>query len=301
MKLTAITNSTFGIATALFLSKLLPPAVAYPLTSLMARIVCSQKNLEIVNTVRCNQWVIHDQKLEADQLDKCVYAVFKSHLNCLYDLYHNVNHPGRIAKKVSFSQELIDLIKRHEGTNRGLLILAPHLSNFDLVGMSMVKNLVKFTILSYPNPPSGYHWQNKIREISGMEVLPMSQVNLRLAGERLKSGGIVITGLDRPMESTNYPVNFFSHPAMLPVTPIRLALKYDSQVAVCACINQKKGKYTIYSSPYIELERNPNLSLELIENTERTLQYAEEFIRQYPEQWAMFYPVWPQFLGKINL
>jgi KDO2-lipid IV(A) lauroyltransferase len=299
MKLTSITNSTFGIASALFLSKILPPVIAYPLTNLMARIVSKQKNLEIVDTVRCNQWVIHDQKLNADQLDKCVYTVFKYHLSCLYDLYHNVNRPGQIAKKVTFSQELIELIKRHEGSKRGLLILAPHLSNFDLVGMSMVRNLVKFTILSYPNPPSGYHWQNKIREISGMEVLPLSQVNLRLAGERLKSGGIVITGLDRPMESSNYPVNFFSHSTMLPVTPIRLALKYNAQVAVCACINQKKGKYTIFSSPPIELERSPNLSTELIKNTEHTLRIAEEYIRQYPEQWAMFYPVWPQFLGKI--
>ncbi len=301
MNLTTLTNSTFGIATALFLSKLLPPVIAYPLTSLMARIVSKQKNLEIVNTVRCNQWVVHDQNLDAEQLDKCVYAVFKSHLICLYDLYHNVNHYSRITKKVTFSPELINLIKQHEGTNRGLLILAPHLSNFDLVGMCMVRNLVKFSVLSYPNPPSGYHWQNKIREISGMEVLPMSQVNLRLAGDRLKSGGIVITGLDRPMESTNYPVNFFSHPTMLPVTPIRLALKYNAQVAVCACIHQKSGMYTIYSSPAIELERNPNLSLELIKNTECALQIAEEFIRQYPEQWAMFYPVWPQFLGKINI
>jgi KDO2-lipid IV(A) lauroyltransferase len=301
MKLTSLTNSTFGIATALFLSKLLPPVIADPLTSLMARIVYKQKNLEIVDTVRCNQWVIHDQNLDSEQLDKCVYAVFKSHLNCLYDLYHNVNHPNRIAKKVTFSSELIDLIKQHEGTKRGLLILAPHLSNFDLVGMSMVRNLVKFTVLSYPNPPSGYHWQNKIREISGMEVLPMSQTNLRLAGERLKSGGIVITGLDRPMESSNYPVKFFSHSTLLPVTPIRLVLKYDAQVAVCACIHQKRGKYTIYSSPFIELERSPNLATELIENTERTLRIAEKFIRQHPEQWAMFYPVWPQFLGKIKI
>lgn len=299
MKLTKLINSSFGIATALLLSKLLPPPVAYRLVGPIAGIISKQKNLDIIKTVRCNQWVIHDQKLDSKQLDTCVYQVFKFHLSSLYDFYHNVNHPERIDKKVTFSPDLIELIEQHKGSDRGLLLLSPHLSNFDLAGIAMVRNLTKYTILSYPKPPSGYYWQNKIREGSGVEVLPMSQVNLRLVGERLRSGGVVITGIDRPMEASNYPTIFFNHPAMLPVTPIRLALKYNAQVAVCICLHIKNGMYTITSTQPFEMERNPNLALELTSNTERVLRIAEEYIRRYPEQWAMFYPVWPQFFGKM--
>ncbi len=181
----------------------------------------------------------------------------------MYDLYHHIHRLDKIKAKVSFSPQLVELLKTHANSQRGMLILIPHLSNFDLAGAALALGGVKFSTLSYPQPPSGYRKQNKFRLDMGIEVLPISLSNLTIAGERLKSGKIVITGIDRPMEKSNYIPRFFNHCAMLPVTPIRLALKQQALVSVCACISQKDGKYVIHATEPIE-EAYPKSHQELI-------------------------------------
>ena len=37
---------------------------------------------------------------------------------------------------------------------------------------------------------------------------------------------------------------------------------------------------------------------ELIVNAEAVLKVAEGYLKKAPEQWAMFYPVWPQVLNE---
>lgn len=32
---------------------------------------------------------------------------------------------------------------------------------------------------------------------------------------------------------------------------------------------------------------------DIVENAEKVLSFAEKFIRKYPDQWSMFYPIWP--------
>ncbi len=299
MNLYSIVNSKFSIAFALLLSKTLPPAIAYRVADFLTWFVSQQKQLDIVRAVRVNQWVIHDQAISAHQLDVCVKAVFKRHFRSLYDLYHHINLPDKISKKVIFSPELQNLLHEHEQSKHALMILIPHLSNFDLAGRALAIRGVKYSILSYPQPPSGYRWQNKLRQEVGIEVLPMSLSSLRQAGERLQAGGLVITGVDRPMEQSNYHPIFFNQPTMIPVTPVRLALKYDAQVVICACIARKKRKYEIIATAPIQMVRNPNLQVELTSNTERVLQEVEKLVRTYPDQWAMFYPVWPQLFGTM--
>lgn len=294
MKSTSFFNSSFIISLALLLSRIIPPAVAYRITDLLAGFISSLRKLEIVKAVRLNQWVVYDQKITAKQLDVCVYQVFKCHFRSMYDMYHHIHRQDKIKAKVSFSPQLSELLKLHTNSQSGMLIIIPHLSNFDLAGAALALGGVKFSILSYPQPPSGYRKQNKFRLDVGMEVLPISLSNLKIAGERLKSGKIVITGIDRPMEHSNYVPRFFGHSAMLPVTPVRLALKQQALVSICACISIKKGKYVIHATKPIEMKHFPNLHQELTFNTELILDEIEQLIRQHPEQWAMFYPVWPE-------
>jgi KDO2-lipid IV(A) lauroyltransferase len=219
----------------------------------------------------------------------------------MYDLYHNIYRHDRIRQKVTFSTELMTLLQKHKLSGQGLLIAAPHLSSIDLAGISLALGGVEFSIISYPQPPSGYRLHNKIRQDVGIEVLPASFNNLRIAGERLQEGKIVITGIDRPMQESNYIPDFFGHPAKVPVTPVRLALKHNAMVAVCACISSLKGRYEIAATEQIPLVRHPNLSSELTINTERILQEVEQLIRAHPEQWAMFYPVWPKLSGTMPI
>lgn len=299
MKLTSIINSSFVSALGLFLSKTVPPFLAYRITDILAGFISTQKKMDLVNAVRVNQWVAHDCNLSSTELDKKVYLVFKYHLRSMYDLYHNIYRYNRIRKKVVFSDELKALLETQKQTGRGLLIAAPHLGSIDMAGIALALSGVKFSILSYPQPPSGYRMHNKMRQDVGIEVLPSSFNNLRAASDRLSEGRILITGVDRPMMETNYLPLFFGQPVKVPVTPVRLALKHNALVAVCACISDLKGNYQITSTEPLTMVRNPNLNRELTENTEVILCEVEKLIRKHPEQWNMFYAVWPDLSGTM--
>ena len=301
MKLTSIINSSFISGLGIFLSKTVPPFLAYRISDLLAGFISTQKKMDLVKAVRVNQWVAHDFQLSSAELDKKVYRVFKYHLRSMYDLYHDIYRYDRIREKVEFTRELKELLQFQKQTGQGLLIATPHLGSFDMAGIALALGGVQFSILSYPQPPSGYRLHNKIRQDVGIEVLPSSFNDIRTASKRLQEGRIVITGVDRPMQDSNYIPHFFGQPAMVPVTPVRLALKQNALVAVCACISNLKGKYHITATKPLPMQRNPNLSSELTGNTEIILHEVEQLVRKHPEQWNMFYAVWPDLSGKIPL
>ena len=175
----------------------------------------------------------------------------------------------------------------------GLLL---HMGAYDLAGFAIALRKMNPQILSYPNPNAGYQYHNQLRIDRGLNVTPLSMSALHQASQFLKSGGTVITGVDRPWKNDNHQPRFFDEPSKIPVTTIQLALRTKVPVSIIACIRQKEGHYILHGTDPISMDPKDDRDQELIYNTEKVLSLAEPFIRQWPDQWAMFYPVWPQYM-----
>jgi lauroyl/myristoyl acyltransferase len=176
---------------------------------------------------------------------------------------------------------------------RGTFMVLPHLTGFDLGGLLLASLGFKFLTLSYPNPPKGYEMQNKLRNDRGEEVMPMSFESTQLARARLQAGGTVLTGIDRPFPGMDYHPRFFGRPVELPVAYVKLALKTNARVHLIAVRPLPNMKYEIDASDEIPLVRYSDPKQELEENATAILKVAEAYIRENPESWAMFYPMWP--------
>jgi lauroyl/myristoyl acyltransferase len=292
-------NSRFGIGIVLALGKIIPPKTGYRLGEKIARIIVSFRNNPMVKAVRANQWVVSGKKLDTRQLDEITLKTFQHTANCLYDLYHNLPHPEQIMNMVSMSPKLIGLLNKSLSAKKGTIILAPHMSNFDMAGRAMALHGFPILVLSYPQPPGGYQWQNKMRQEYGIEIAPMSFESLRSARERLKNGGLVLTGMDRPMQTSNHCPNFFGYPAPVPVTYVSLASMTRSNMVVASCIGTGQGSYMVDCSDIIQFIPHEDKNVEFIINAERVIQEAEKFISTAPDQWSMFYPVWPWALDTM--
>jgi lauroyl/myristoyl acyltransferase len=109
----------------------------------------------------------------------------------------------------------------------------------------------------------------------------------------------VFTALDRPLAKTKYQPLFFGRASHLPVHYISLAIKAEVRVIVAASVWMPDRRYHFLISEPIYLTRYPDRQTELIKNAEAVLQVAESYIRQYPEQWSMFFPVWPAALNEV--
>ena len=299
MSLQKLINGPIGISLILTLGRILPPKLGFALADWVANILIKKNNLGAIRATRANQWIVSGRSLNSEELDQITEETIRNTARWLFDLYHHLHNYEKILEKVTLSPKLIQLLDSRLGGDEGTLMVAPHLSNFDLAGRAIVLNGYDVQALSYPQPHGGYQWQNKLRRDAGMNITPMSFESMRAAKELLKKGGGVVTGLDRPLETTNYYPRFFGFPAPVPTSYVRMALQTHSAVLVIAAIGLPQENYHVECSDLIYMETDPDPVKEIEKNAEKVLKEAEKFIRAYPTQWGMTYPVWPFALEEM--
>ena len=298
--LQTIINSRFGVGCTLWLGRTVGPGPGYWLADRLARALASLRRTAIVRAVRANQWVIGEGRLSADELDAAVRETFRHTGHCLYDLYHNLGNLEAMRRLLEFGPRVEGLLERCREGKEGLVIGGPHLSNFDFVGQAAAMWGLRFQALSYPQPGSGYRWQNEMRRKAGIEITPACMASVRQAARRLQEGGMVLTGLDRPDPTSKYRPHFFGRPAALPILHVYLALKARVPVVVAAAVMRPDGVYRMLVSDPIPMRSYTDRQAEVVNNAERVLEVTADFIRQAPRQWAMFYPVWPEALAEVS-
>ncbi len=177
-------------------------------------------------------------------------------------------------------------------SGRGLFILGCHVSNFDLAGIALSQFMpVPLQVLSLAEPPPGLEHFNRLREKAGAMITPISGAALRDAMLRLREGGAVITGVDRPVGEGDAVVDFFGAPASLPVGYVRIPLKTDCLV-ITACAFYEDEEYRIFANPPLEMLRTGDRERDIEINHRQILDQVEGLIARRPEQWLMFERVW---------
>jgi len=297
--LRSLINGPLGIGLVLAIGKALPPKQGYDLAYWVGNQLAKRKDSPMVRSTRANMWVVTGQKLSSKELDELTLENLRFTAQALYDFYHHIDNFPAIRERVTLSPKLRGFLDNRLGGTEGTLMLAPHLSNFDLGGRAIALNNYDVLALSYPQPQGGYQWQNRLRRDAGINIAPMSVESLRQAKERLKKGGGVFTGLERPLPETNYHPKFFGYPAPVPVSYVRMALQTYSAVFVIACTGTPRTDYRLECSDLIYMEPDDDPVKEIEKNAEKVLKAAEPFIRDHPEQWSMTYPVWPFALDEM--
>lgn len=294
MALQDVINGLFGVSLAYGLAQALPPRLGRWTANQLGGAVGRLKKLSQVRAARVNQWVVSGEKLSGKELNGATQAVFRSTGRNLYDYYHHLHHPETILKLVAFNPAFEDCIQRSQEGRHSQLLVIPHCSNFDLVGRAAALKGIRYQVLSYPEPKSGYQWQNEVRNFMGVEVTPVTNESLRQAAERLRDGGSVLTGADRPLKETKYRPQFFGRASNLPTGYVRLALKEKAPVIIVSGITLPDGRYQAWASEPVMMKAGDDPAAEILRNTEAVLEVIEDLIRQAPQQWSMFYPVWPE-------
>jgi lauroyl/myristoyl acyltransferase len=290
-----ILDSKFAVQFSILVGKYLPRplglGVGYGIGSAISLI----SGLEINQAIRNNQSVIRGLQPDSPLIKKIPRRVLKHAGHCYFDLHHYYTKPEKLAEIVPWTAAMEEFVKFSQ-EDQGYVVVAPHLSNFDIVVARLVLGGFQGTVLSYPNPGSGYLMQNDIRRSLGMDVIPLGDSSLEAEiVETLKAGGLVATGVDRPIagRKRRHYVKFFGHPSPLPLGYITTALAADVPIIPVASVMLQDGNYGFKFAEPIRLERFKNKLDSILINAERVLKVIEGFILEVPDQWLMYYPAWP--------
>ena len=302
--LQSIINSRFGVGLAFTLSRLIPPSMGNRIAGFAAHQIASRRDLKMVRVVRANQWVANGKSLSSKALDQLVEDTFHHTGRSIYSFYHVLQNPERMMQLVKMNPKIDEFIRHNLETKKGLIFAGIHISNFDMalyaaVNYVLARYQVEGMAFGFPNPGGGYQWQNEIRRTTGVEVIPGSMAALRQASKLIRRGGMVITGIDRPWAESTYKPVFFNVRAAMPVHHVMLALMTHTPIVVAGVTMDANGIYQIFMSDPIEMQSTADRREEILVNAENVLKVAEQYIRQAPYQWAMFYPVWPEALEEM--
>jgi KDO2-lipid IV(A) lauroyltransferase len=273
--------------------------VGYRIGYALAGQIARRGDSPVVRAVRVNQWVASGEIPNRNRLDRIVRETLRQSAHSLFDLYHYIHDFEATRQLIVFDSSFQPILQRPEFDERGVVIAGLHLSNFDLILQWLAKGGMKLLLLTLPEPQGGRRTEYEIRKRTGLNLIPASVGAFRQALKHLQRGGLVLTGIDRPIEKPDMRPRFFGLPAALPIHHVFLALKAQVPVVLTVTYRREDGKYHVFASDPIEMDFCPIPEEAMLKNAEKILKVAEQFIQQAPQQWSVPLPVWPQVMERV--
>jgi len=246
--------------------------------------------------VRANLRHVLGETASTAMLNQTLYRLFynsgRRYYETFYNLGRGITRAENFRPTVIIPPETMAHFEQALAMGRGVFVLACHMSNFDLCGIALAQHIpASLQALSLADPTPDVEAFNQLRERCGAYMTPISPQALREAMERLKNGGAVVTGPDYPIHGEDEPVMFFGAPAHLPSGYVRIPLRTKSPIIVLAP-RFEDGVYKVIANPPMELVYTGDREQDVAVNLRRILEQVEDFIRQRPDEWMMFAPVW---------
>lgn len=178
---------------------------------------------------------------------------------------------------------------------RGLVGGSAHLGNFNLFVYLTAAQFEGRCEIVVPveriEPPGVFEIAVRQRAAEGLELVP-SDIAGRVLIKKLKQGAVLGLAIDLDPTGSGRIIDFFGAPARLPDGAAVLAVKYQVPLILAFIRRLENNHSAVVIEPPLALEHTGDLAKDTLCALEQIVARMEHWIRQYPEQWLMFRPVW---------
>ena len=287
-------NTDKGLRTALWLGKVVPPGLASAGIAGIAWLSARRERSRMVSAVRSNLAVVLDTSEDDPALKKHIARTLYHAGIGSYEFFHKMAH-GReaLGELVPLPPELLEMFEKQKAAGRGMVAVSAHLAALDLAGIAFTVTDIEVQVISYAAPPAGYRLVNDLRSDHGLVITPGSKEALAEATSRLQSAGIVFTAVDRPVPPGRKATDvvFFNRRTRLWNGYTKMAFATGALLFFVWVVRTPQGHYEIRFNEPIDCAEPPG-DIDYV--TSLMLQQAEDAIRANPDQWLMFFPLWPK-------
>ena len=179
---------------------------------------------------------------------------------------------------------------------KGVLLVTPHLGNWEFGGAFLAKRGFKLLVLTQAEPGRGFtQLRQNSRARWGIETLVVGEDAFAFVEiiKRLQDGATVALLVDRPPAPTAVTVELFGRPFQGSIAAAELARASGCAVLPVYVVRSARG-YSAHILPEMVYDRRAlgdrGARLRLTQEITRAFAPA---IRQHPEQWYHFVPIWP--------
>ncbi|WP_448575095.1 lysophospholipid acyltransferase family protein [Thermomicrobium sp.] len=187
-------------------------------------------------------------------------------------------------------------------SNSPVIFVSAHLGPFDVVAATLVSaHGLRLVSMAAPMRP---WWVDRLmrwlRGVSGIELVPPTPAGLFRVRRALLAGRPVVFLVDRDVTGNGQQVHFFGRPTTLPDAPLRLARRLNCPIAPVFCYRAANGYRIRWGEP-LRVARTANREQDLTVALEALVRQLEGAIREAPDQWLVFSPVWRGKRGRPRL
>jgi KDO2-lipid IV(A) lauroyltransferase len=201
--------------------------------------------------------------------------------------------PEDIRRRIVFDD--FEPLNAAVAEGKGIIFVTLHFGNWDMgaAGLAAYGYAVDAIAETF-EPPQMNELVQGHRRALGVNIIPMEHVGPRVV-RALRRGDILALLIDVPAPGPSVAVDFFGAPAEVPAGPARIALRTGARVIPAVLAREPGNDEMIRPILDFDVRFQPSGDEEqdVRELTKKIMSSLEHFIRQYPDQWFMFRPMWP--------
>ncbi len=183
-----------------------------------------------------------------------------------------------------------------QATGRGVLLLTPHLGNWEFGAPLLASRGIRLLVITLAEPGRELtELRQAARARWGIETLVIGEDPFALVAihQRLAAGAVVAMLVDRPGGMIAADAVLFGRPFRVSSAPVELARSSNCILMPTVIVRTGTG-YAAHVLPAIPYERRALGRREARrELSQDILRAFEPWLRQHPEQWFHFVPIWP--------
>ncbi len=187
----------------------------------------------------------------------------------------------------------LDGVARALEDGRGVIGLAGHVGNWELLGGALAVTLSKVNALARPvDNPFVRAYATRTREILGMNILS-TRDGVRPMIAALRRGEFLGILTDQHVNRSFEPVTFFGRKAATTAVAAALALRLDALVFITWSTRDGRSfRHHGHTDGPVELVRTGDKDADVRANTQLFNDALEKIIREHPEQWLWTHRRW---------
>jgi Kdo2-lipid IVA lauroyltransferase/acyltransferase len=174
---------------------------------------------------------------------------------------------------------------------KGTLLITGHLGAWELGGMVLASDGFPVNVVTLEEPTAELNvWRKKYRDRFGIKTITIGSDKFAFVEiiQALRRNELVAMLVDRPYMSSGVEVKFFGRPTLFSAAAVRIWQHTQASIIPAFVLQLERGQYGCYAYPPIEMSAESSVE----ENSQRIADVFQTIVREYPEQWFNFVPIW---------
>ena len=230
-------------------------------------------------------------QLNSEDAPELCLACFQNFLRMLHDFCDAAAGGVPSMNRLIVARHGFEFLDQGRSHGRGTLLITGHLGAWELGGMLLAAEGFPVNVVTMREPtPKLDVWRQKYRARFGIKTITIGADKFAFVEiiQALRRNELVAMLVDRPYLNSGVEVRFFGRPTLFSSAAARIWQHTGATVIPAFVLQLLPGRYGCYAYPPVEMENAASTEI----NTQRVADVFEAIVREFPDQWYNFVPIW---------